>query len=211
MLTKEPPTSTEERGLNKIGVKVGTYRYTTMDILLIAVIAAVGGVVNAYAVGAWAKFIEAAAGPFGAALDNPFYIFWVIIAVLLIPKPGVAIVTSMLAGIIEVLAGSEDGSVVLVFTLLQGVGIELGFLIWRYRSQLPAALLGGALCGVGCAICLTWIFGFDKFGAGLQILLILALAAADAVIGGILAYIIARGVARAGNIGPGRGGYVRAD
>src|SRR5712664_3010275 len=111
MVTKQPPTATEERGLNKIGVKVGTYRYTTMDILVIAVIAAVGGVVNAYAVGAWAKFIEAAAGPFGAALDNPFYIFWVIIAALLIPKPGVAIVTSMLAGIIEVLAGPEDGSV----------------------------------------------------------------------------------------------------
>jgi energy-coupling factor transport system permease protein len=197
--------------LNRVGMKVGSYRYTTMDILVIAVIAAIGGVVNAYGTGAWAKFIEAAAGPFGAALDNPFYIFWVIIAVLLIPKPGVAIVTSMLAGIVEVVAGSEDGSIVLVFTLLQGVGIELGFLIFRYRSNLPAALLGGALCGVGCAICLTWIFGFDKFGFGAQLALILALAVADAVIGGILGYVIARGVERAGNIGPGREGWVRAD
>ncbi len=88
MATKEPVA--RENALTRVGVKVGTYRYTTMDILLIAVIAAVGGVVNAYAVGAWAKFIEGAAGPFGAALDNPFFIFWVIIAVLLIPKPGVA-------------------------------------------------------------------------------------------------------------------------
>ncbi len=56
-----------------------------------------------------------------------------------------------------------------------------------------------------------YIFGFDKFGFGLQVAMILALAAADAVIGGGLGYAIARGVARAGNIGPGRGGWVRAD
>jgi len=209
MAAKEP--TARENALTRAGVRVGTYRYTTMDILLIAVIAAVGGVVNAYATGAWAKFIEGEAGPFGAALDNPFYIFWVIIAVLLIPKPGVAVVTSMLAGVVEVVAGSEDGSIVLVFTLLQGLGIEIGFLIWRYRAVLVAALIGGALCGVGCAICLMYIFGFDKFGFGLQVAMILALAAADAVIGGGLGYVIARGVARAGNIGPGRGGWVRAD
>src|SRR5260370_15234859 len=120
-----------------------------MEMRVIGVVGAVGGVVNAYATGAWAKFIEGAAGPFGAALDNPFYIFWVIIAVLLIPKPGVAVVTSMLAGIIEVVAGSEDGSIVLVFTLLQRVGIEISFLIFKYRAVMSAALLGGALFDVG--------------------------------------------------------------
>jgi energy-coupling factor transport system permease protein len=209
MATKTP--AVRDNALTRAGLKVGTYRYTTMDILIIAVIAAVGGVVNAYATGAWAKFIEGAAGPFGAALDNPFYIFWVIIAVLLIPKPGVAVVTSMLAGVVEVVAGSEDGSIVLVFTLLQGVGIEIGFFVFRYRASIAPALLGGALCGVGCAICLMYIFGFDKFGIGLQIAMVAALAAADAVIGGGLGYAIARGVARAGNIGPGRGGFERAD
>jgi energy-coupling factor transport system permease protein len=183
------------------GVSVGKYRYTTLDILIIAVIAAIGGVVNAYATGAWAKFIEGAIGPFGAALDNPFYIFWVIIAVLLVPKPGVAIVASMLAGIVEVVAGSEDGSIVLVFTLLQGVGIELGFLAFRYARSLPAALLGGALCGIGCSICLTFVFGFDKLDAGPLVALFAAIAICDAVIGGLLGYAIAQGVARAGFAG----------
>lgn len=183
------------------GVAVGKYRYTTLDILIIAVIAAIGGVVNAYLVGAWAKFIEGAIGPFGAALDNPFYIFWVIIAVLLVPKPGVAIVASMLAGIVEVVAGSEDGSIVLVFTLLQGVGVELGFLLFRYARTLPAALAGGALCGIGCAICLTFVFGFDKLDPLPLVALFGALALCDAVIGGVLGYVIAQGVGRAGYAG----------
>jgi energy-coupling factor transport system permease protein len=183
------------------GVGVGKYRYTTLDILLIAVIAAIGGVVNAYVVGAWAKFIEGAIGPFGAALDNPFYIFWVIIAVLLVPKPGVAVVASMLAGIVEVVAGSEDGSIVLVFTLLQGVGIELGFLVFRYARTIQSALLGGALCGIGCAICLTFVFGFDTLAPVPLILLFIAMAVGDALIGGILGYVIAQGVNRAGFAG----------
>jgi energy-coupling factor transport system substrate-specific component len=183
------------------GVSVGRYRYTTLDILIMAVIAAVGGVVNAYVVGAWAKFIEGAAGPLGAALDNPFFIFWVIVAVLLIPKPGVAIITSMLAGIVEVVAGSLDGSIVLVFTLLQGVGVELGFLVFRYARTLQAAWLGGALCGIGCAICLTFIFGFDKLDPAGLIGLFVALALGDALIGGTLAWVIAQGVGRAGLAG----------
>src|SRR5919197_4936298 len=97
------------------GVTLGRYRYTTLDILIIAVIAAIGGVVSAYVVGAWAKFIEGAIGPFGAALNNPFFIFWGIVAVLLVPKPGVAVISSGVTGAVEVVAGSLDGSVVLVF------------------------------------------------------------------------------------------------
>jgi energy-coupling factor transport system substrate-specific component len=183
------------------GVAVGKYRYTTLDILIIAVVAAIGGVVNAYVTGAWAKFIEGAVGPFGAALDNPFYIFWVIIVVLLVPKPGVAIVTSLLAVIVEMVAGSEDGSIVLVFGLLQGIGLELGFLVFRYARTLPAAILSGALCGIGCAICLTFIFGFDTLAPLPLVALFVALAVCDGLIGGILGYVIARGVNRAGFAG----------
>jgi energy-coupling factor transport system substrate-specific component len=183
------------------GVAVGKYRYTTLDILIIAVIAAIGGVVSAYVVGAWAKFIEGAMGPFGAALNNPFFIFWGIVAVLLVPKPGVAIISSLLTGIVEVVAGSLDGSIVLVFTFLQGVGVELGFLAFRYARSLQAAILGGALAGIGCAICLTLVFGFTKLDPVLLVAFFAALAIADGLIGGILAWVIAQGVGRAGFAG----------
>jgi energy-coupling factor transport system substrate-specific component len=183
------------------GVGVGKYRYTTLDILIIAVVSAIGGVFNAYITGAWAKFIEGAIGPFGAALDNPIYIFWIIIVALLIPKPGVALATGLLATLVEVIAGSEDGSIVLVFGLLQGVGAELGFLLFRYNRSLAAALVAGALTGIGCAIGLTFVFGFFTFSGLVIVPFFVAMAVGDGIIGGLLGYVIARGVMRAGFAG----------
>lgn len=169
-----------------------------MDILTVAVVAAVGGVVGAYLVGPWAKFIEGVLGPFGAALDNPFFILWYIVIGLLTRKPGLTFIGGMLTGTIELLAGSLDGSIVLVFTLLQAIGAELGFLIYRYRPTLQAAFLSGALAGIGCAICLTLIFGFTVLPIVPLILFYIAMALGDGIIGGGLAWLIYKGVLKTG-------------
>jgi energy-coupling factor transport system substrate-specific component len=174
------------------------WRFTTKDILTIAVIAAICGVVGAFVVGPWAKFIEGLLGPFGAALDNPFFIFWAILAGLLIPRPGVALVTSLLGCLVEMIAGSLDGSIVMVFGLAQGIGMEAGLALFRYRPSLPAAIVSGALGGVGCAISLLYVFGFVTLPGFSQILLIAALAIGDGVIGGLLAWFIAQAVKRSG-------------
>jgi energy-coupling factor transport system substrate-specific component len=174
------------------------FRYTTRDILTIAVLAAVGGVVGALVVGIWAKFIEGAIGPFGAALNNPFHIFWPVLAALIVRKPGVALVGSMLYGVVEMLAGGLDGSIILVFVLFQGIGAELGMLIFRYRRNLASAMVATALAGVGCAVCILYVFGFSTFDVTGQLLFILALAAGDGIVGGLLAWGIARGVAKTG-------------
>ncbi|MGI9951691.1 ECF transporter S component [Moorellaceae bacterium AZ2] len=177
------------------------YRYSTMDLLIIAVIAAVGGVVSAYVVGPWAKFIEGALGPFGAALDNPFFTFWGIVAGLLIGKPGVAFIASMLTGLIEVLAGSLDGSVVFVFVALQGLGAEIGLGLFRYRPVVWSALISGALAGVGCSITMLYVFGFVKLGPTIQLLYILTMGATGLIIAGGLSYLIMQGLMRAGIAG----------
>lgn len=180
------------------GTQVGRYRYTTADLLIMAVISAVGGVVSAWAIVPWAKFIEGALGPFGVPLDNPFFIFWSLVAGLLIRKPGVTFITAMLTGAVEVLAGSLDGSIVFVFVAFQGAGAELGLLLFRYRGTYPAALAGGALAGVGVSIPLMWIFGFVQLDPAFQVLLLLANMAGDALIGGTLAFAIVKGLERIG-------------
>jgi ABC-type thiamin/hydroxymethylpyrimidine transport system permease subunit len=187
--------------MSEVSKSIKSFRISTMDILLIAVVAAVGGVVSAYAVGPWAKFIEGMLGPFGAALDNPFYIFWYIIVGLLTRKPILTFIAGMLTGLIEVLAGSLDGSIVFVFVAFQALGAELGLLAFRYKPSILAAFLSGALAGIGCAICLTFIFGFVVLPAVSLILLYIALALGDGIIGGGLAWLIVKGVERTGVMG----------
>jgi ABC-type thiamin/hydroxymethylpyrimidine transport system permease subunit len=177
------------------------FRVSTMDILLIAVVAAVGGVVSAYVVGPWAKFIEGVLGPFGAALDNPFFIFWYIIVGLITRKPFLTFIAGMLTGLIEVLAGSLDGSIVFVFVALQALGAELGLLIFRYRPSILAAIVSGALAGIGCAIALTFVFGFVVLPVGSLILLYIAMALGDGIIGGLLAWFVVKGIERTGVMG----------
>lgn len=176
-------------------------RVSTMDILVIAVVAAVGGVVSAYVVLPWAKFIEGILGPFGAALNNPFFIFWYIIVGIILKKPMVTFVAGILTGTIEVLAGSLDGSIVLLFVALQALGAELGLLVFSYKPSIKAAFLAGALAGIGCSICLTFIFGFVVLPIWQLALLYVALALGDGIIGGGLAWIIAQAVERTGVIG----------
>ncbi len=178
-----------------------SFRYSTMDILTVAVVSIIGGIVSAYAVGPWAKFIEGVLGPYGAALDNPFFIVWYIIVGLLTRKPGLTFISAMLTGLVEVLAGSLDGSIVFVFVALQGIGAEIGLAAFRYRPTLLAALISGALAGIGCAIPLTIIFGFAKLPPLETVILFIALALGDGIIGGGLAYIIYTALQRTGVTG----------
>lgn len=197
------PGSTPSESAGSAGTPTGSRRggrgYATKDILTIAVIAAVGGVVGALAVGPWAKFIEGVLGPFGAALNNPFHVFWPTLAALIVRKRGVAFLTSVLYGVIEVLAGSLDGSIVLVFVAVQGIGAEIGLALWHYGKSLAAAATSCGLAGVGCAFLILWVYGGTSFAPGVQVLFILAMAAGDAIIGGLLAWSISRSLGKAIN------------
>lgn len=178
-----------------------TQRFSTADILTIAVVAAVGGVVSAFVVLPWAKFIEGVLGPFGAALNNPFFITWYLIAGLLLRRPGVTLATGILTGIVEVLAGSLDGSIVLVFVTMQAVGAELGMAAFGHRRSIGGALLGGGLAGIGCFVSLTFFFGFVVLPVWQLALLALAKFVGDAILGGGLAFVVVRAIERTGVMG----------
>jgi energy-coupling factor transport system substrate-specific component len=75
-------------------------------------------------------------------------------------KPGVAIVTEMLAALVEVLLGSFYGPLVLVSAFVQGLGAEAGFLIFRYKRF---DMLTMILASIGATI-LSFIWGFLRSG-----------------------------------------------
>jgi energy-coupling factor transport system substrate-specific component len=175
-------------------------KFTTKDILTIAAIATVGGVAGAFIVGPWAKIIEGLFGPFAAAFDNPFFIFWATLAGLFVSRPGAALCTSILLGLIEMLAGGLDGSIVLVFSLMQGIGMELGLAVFRYKGGVCAAMLSTALGGVGASFSLLYIFGFVTLPLKMQILLIITISVTDGLVGGLLAHRIVKSLRRASAI-----------
>ncbi|XOQ16070.1 MAG: Thiamine ABC transporter permease [Shouchella clausii] len=72
----------------------------------------------------------------GLQADQLLYGMWFIagtIAALLIKKPGVALLAETAAASGEFFAGSPYGPLLLLYGVLQGLGIELAFALFKYR------------------------------------------------------------------------------
>ena len=79
-----------------------------------------------------------------------------VLAILLVRRPGAALLAGLLAAVMSMLLGSPWGWSTAFSGLMQGGGVELAFLLTRYRRfTLPLAVLGGVLAGL-----LEW--GWEK-------------------------------------------------
>lgn len=68
---------------------------------------------------------------------EPFYGIWFMAALsatYILRRPGVGITTEIIASLIEVILGNSFGPVVILSALLQGLGIEIGFVIFSYKK-----------------------------------------------------------------------------
>ncbi|MEU2616414.1 ECF transporter S component [Micromonospora sp. NPDC007271] len=131
-----------------------TNRWRTIDIVVAAVIAVAFGVIF----WAWGLVWRAADPLFAAtpAAQAIMYGVWLVPAVLgglVIRKPGAALFCEAVAATISALLGAEWGGVTVVQGLIQGLGAEVAFAAFRYRSfRLPTSVLAGALTGLSAAL-----------------------------------------------------------
>ena len=127
---------------------------------------------------------------FGFELIYGVWFMAATIAAYIIRKPGAAL---------ELLMGNSGGATVVLTGLIQGVGCELGFAVFRYRKY---NLLSMALSGVFAAVC---IFCYELYYLSYYLLAPTMLAAqlavrfASAVVfSGVIAKLACDGLARTG-------------
>lgn len=129
-------------------------RWRTVDIVVASLIAVAFGVIF----WAWGHLWSATEATFAffPPAQAVIYGVWLVPGVLgglVIRKPGAALYCEFLAAFVSVALGSQWGVVALLQGLLQGVGAELGFAAFAYRSfRLPVAVLSGVLAGTAAAI-----------------------------------------------------------
>ncbi|ADL48340.1 MULTISPECIES: ECF transporter S component [Micromonospora] len=175
-------------------------RWRTVDIVVASVIAVAFGVVF----WAWGLLWSAtdAAFAFFPPAQAVLYGVWLIPAVLaglIIRKPGAALYCETVAAIISALLGSQWASIVILQGLMQGIGAELAFAAFRYRSfRLPVAVLAGALTGLGAAIFdfVYWNKAFDFASYRLPYALITIVSAT--IVAGFGAHVLTRALANTG-------------
>jgi energy-coupling factor transport system substrate-specific component len=131
------------------------HTWRVVDIVVASVVGVALGVVFLV----WGAAYEGLSAPFKALLpgaqsfvEAPF-LLGAVLGGLLIRKPGAAIYVELLAATVSALLGSQWGLLTLVSGLVQGLGAEIVFAIFRYRVwRLPVAWLAGAGAGVGLAV-----------------------------------------------------------
>ena len=175
-------------------------RWRTVDIVVASVIAVAFGVIF----WAWGLVWSAtdAAFAFFPPAQTLIYGVWLVPAVLgglVIRKPGASLYCELLAAIVSALLGSQWAGTVIPQGIVQGLGAELAFAAFRYRSfKLPTALLAGALTGLSAALFdfFVWNATYDLTSYRLPYALLTIVS--STIIAGVGGWLLTRALAGTG-------------
>ncbi len=186
-------------------LRPGPRRITTRWRVVDIVVASVLGVASALVFFAWNQIYAPVTAPLEAVLPGSqalLYGVWLFAGVLgglVIRKPGAALFTELVAAIVSALLGAQwGGFAVIEAGLVQGLGVELIFLVFLYhRWSLTVAMLAGATAGLAMAA--NDIVGYYlASGPAFQAIYTVSGIISGAVIAGLGSWFIVRGLARTG-------------
>ena len=176
------------------------FKYTTRDIVIIAVIAAIAGVVNTGIGNLW-YLANTSLGPMGGALLQGAFMWAYVLVMWLVRRPGAAILLGIIETTVEVLMGNASGIGTLGWGLFQGLGIEVVMAISGYRKfGLLAAMMAAAGASQFGTVWTAILFGWDPTYAKDVWLAIPINLISGLVISGLLGYYLAKALAKTGLI-----------
>ncbi|MBY8875189.1 ECF transporter S component [Micromonospora sp. PLK6-60] len=174
-------------------------QWRTIDIVVAAVIAVAFGVIF----WAWGLVWKASDPAFAAAPATQAILYgvWLVPAVLgglIIRKPGAALFCEAVAATVSALLGAEWGGITIVQGLIQGLGAELAFAAFAYRSfRLPTALLAGALTGLSAALFDFFVWN-SEYGMGYRLTYGALTVVSAAIVAGLGGWLLTRALANTG-------------
>lgn len=174
-------------------------KWRTLDIVTVAVLAVVSGVVF------WAwGLIWNATGPLFAAFPPAqalMYGVWLVpgvLGMLIVRRPGAALATAFLAAAVSWLLGGTWGLSMLWYGILQGLLPELVFAVGGYRRfGRIVSLLAGAAAGAVPGI-LDPIFYYSEWASGWKLVYLAGCMLSAAVIAGLGSHVLAGRLAHTG-------------
>lgn len=173
-------------------------KYTTRDIVIVAVIAAITGVVNTGTGQLW-YMANSSFGPLGGALLQGAFMWGYILVAWLVRKPGAALFLGLISSSVEVLLGNPSGIGTLGWGLTQGLAIEAVVALAGYnRLGLCTALCAGAASSQFGTLWTAIFFGWDPTHASDVWFAVPVNLISGAVISGLIGYYLAIAIGKTG-------------
>ena len=178
--------------------RLGGRRLTTRDIATIAVLAALGGVMSSY-VGFLGTSLNRLMGiPMGAGQPLAgLHVFWIVLAVVLTDRVGVGTSTGLLKGLVEMLAGSSKGVLVVLLSLVAGLLVDAVWAASPRRGVVTTAVSGGLSAASNIVVFLLFTSTYEGLIWLFLVLLVVAFSS-GVVFGGLLVANVARTLEHAG-------------
>lgn len=172
--------------------------WTLRETLIVAVLGAVFGVLYLGWVQVW-LVLQAIFGPVTMDVVMGFWFIVSIIAAAIIRKPGVALVSEVMAAAVQVLLGSPAGLLLLLTGLVQGAGAEAVFAATRWRRYSLPVLMAAGMGAAVFSFAYTWIrFDYGSLAPGLLVAMFVLRLASGALLAGLLGHVIVKALHRTG-------------
>lgn len=135
-----------------------------------AILAIVNGVAMTY-LAMLNQLLTALGGPILTSITLGLYSISGVLAAYIIRKPGAALFTLTLAGVVQILSGNPNGLISITAAVTDGLGVELGFALFRYKrwDWLSVSVSGILAVPVWFVISSFW-FGYYKWGMSILLL-----------------------------------------
>jgi energy-coupling factor transport system substrate-specific component len=170
--------------------------WRTLDIVVVAVIAAAFGVFMA----GFNVVYQAAGGAAGSPL-NLLYGIWLLPAVIapaIVRRPGAALFAELVAASISVLLISQWGPDAILSGFLQGLGAELAFALFRYRRYDLLAIALAGVASAAMAFVHDWLVWYQGLAADVLAITGIAMLVSAAVLMPVVTVAVVRALRRAG-------------
>ncbi len=181
-------------------MKRETTTFSLRDLLVMAALAALGGVASTY-VNALGDAVHAVVGvPGTTQWAAGLHVVWLTLAVGLTGRQGSGTITGILKGVVELLSGNTHGLLVLLVDVVAGLLVDLGFLAFRKKRSLPPFLLAGGLASASNVFVFQLFASLpaDTLAYWAMIVVGLVAGGSGVVFAGLLGWSLMRALRRAG-------------
>jgi ABC-type thiamin/hydroxymethylpyrimidine transport system permease subunit len=165
-----------------------SYRFSTKDLLVIALLAAIGIAIKPV-VKTLTHLISTPLGIPGGTIGGGLYMMWLVLALALVPRFGAATLAGFIQGLVLLITGwfGSHGAISLLTYTLPGLAIDLLALLYRRKQSIDGQIL---YC-IAANLVGTYLVGFIIMRMPKAPLYIsLSMSVVSGAVGGVLAYLI---------------------
>ncbi|GGI30443.1 MULTISPECIES: ECF transporter S component [Staphylococcus] len=140
--------------------------------------------------------------PIGLHIDQLMYGMWfaaAVVAYLIIPKMGIALIAEFAAGAGETIVMGRFDIPTIIYAILQGLACEIVFAIFKYKSRTFMVSLLAGMAAALISFPVDWYYGYlNEVATWNLILLIVFRLISGAILAGVFPYFLVKALDKTG-------------